>query len=120
MDSRNDVEKFMVACGQTDYKNKNQIDLYVKLIREEYQELVTAYAENDIVEIADACADLKWVIEGLELTMQFPQQKIWDEVARSNLAKISDNGKVLKRSDGKVQKPEGWTAPDIKTILKEQ
>jgi predicted HAD superfamily Cof-like phosphohydrolase len=61
---------------------------------------------------------LKWVIEGLEHTLQIPQQEVWDEVARSNLAKISDNGKVLKRNDGKVLKPEGWTPPDIKSILR--
>ena len=118
MDSRNDVEKFMVACGQTE-NSTEQKDLYMKLIREEFNELKAAYAQNNIVEIADACADLKWVIEGLELTMQFPQQAVWDEVARSNHAKISPSGKVEKRQDGKVMKPEGWTPPNIKKILKE-
>ena len=50
--------------------------------------------------------------------MQIPQQDVWNEVARSNLAKIDDEtGKVLKRVDGKVLKPEGWTPPDIKSIL---
>ena len=118
MNSRDDVHKFMVACGQEDYNSTQQKDLYIKLIREEFNELILAYAQNNIVEIADACADLKWVIEGLELTMQFPQQKLWNEVARSNHAKISENGKVLKRDDGKVQKPEGWTPPNIEKILK--
>ena len=120
MNSRKDVKKFMVACGQTNYNSTEQKDLYMKLIREEFNELKAAYAQNDVVEIADACVDLKWVIEGLELTMQLPQQELWDEVARSNHAKISPNGKVLKREDGKVQKPEGWTPPDIARILKEQ
>ena len=70
-----------------------------------------------MVEIADGCADLKWVIEGLEHSLNLPQQEVWDEVARSNLSKISEDGKVKKRKDGKVLKPEGWTPPDIKTIL---
>ena len=70
------------------------------------------------MEIADACADLKWVIEGLEHTLNIPQQEVWDEVARSNLKKIDPiTGKVLKREDGKVMKPEGWTPPDIKSIF---
>ena len=43
---------------------------------------------------------------------------MWDEVARSNLAKISPDGKVHKRGDGKVLKPEGWTPPNIKDIIK--
>jgi len=117
MFSRNDVLKFMRACGQTDIGYGDQSELYITLIIEEFNELIQAYADRDIVEIADACADLKWVIEGMEHTLQLPQQQIWDEVARSNLAKISEDGTVLRREDGKILKPHGWTVPDIKSIL---
>jgi predicted HAD superfamily Cof-like phosphohydrolase len=119
MNSRDDVKKFMDACDQKSTgMNSKQAELYVKLIREEFDELTKAFFEKDIVEIADGCADLKWVIEGLEHTLEIPQQEVWDEVARSNLSKLSDDGKVKKRKDGKVMKPEGWTPPDIKSILK--
>jgi len=119
MDSRNDVKKFMDACDQTQTGfDSKQAELYIKLIREEFDELCKAWFEKDIVEVADGCADLKWVVEGLEHTLQIPQQEVWDEVARSNLSKISEDGKVKKRRDGKVMKPEGWTPPDIRTILK--
>jgi predicted HAD superfamily Cof-like phosphohydrolase len=76
-----------------------------------------ALEEHDTVEIADACADLKWVIEGLEHTLNLPNQEVWDEVARSNLSKISPSGKVIKREDGKILKPAGWTPPNIKQVL---
>jgi len=118
MDSRNDVKTFMDACDQKNTGYGNQADLYVDLILEEFKELMVAFTNRDIVEIADACADLKWVIEGLEHTLQIPQQAVWDEVARSNLSKISSTGKVIKREDGKVLKPEGWTPPNIKEIIK--
>jgi predicted HAD superfamily Cof-like phosphohydrolase len=118
MDSRNDVKKFMEACDQNANDFGAQANLYMNLVMEEYKELILAFGNRDMVEIADACADLKWVIEGLEHTLQIPQQAVWDEVARSNLAKISPSGKVEKREDGKVLKPEGWTPPDIKSILK--
>ena len=118
MDSKNDVRIFMDACDQKTTDFGSQSELYVDLIMEEFRELITAYGNRDSVEIADACADLKWVIEGLEHTLQIPQQEVWDEVARSNLAKISEGGKVLKREDGKVLKPEGWTPPDIKSIIR--
>jgi len=118
MNSHDDVAKFMYACDQNESDFGSQANLYVDLIIEEFKELVVAFGNRDMVEIADACADLKWVIEGLEHTLKIPQQAVWDEVARSNLAKISANGKVLKREDGKVLKPEGWTPPDIKSILK--
>jgi predicted HAD superfamily Cof-like phosphohydrolase len=117
MDSRNDVKVFMDACEQTGQDFGPQAELYVDLIVEEFKELMVAYGNRDMVEIADACADLKWVIEGLEHTLNIPQQEVWDEVARSNLSKISSTGKVIKRSDGKVLKPDGWTPPNIKRIL---
>lgn len=118
MNSRDDVLKFMTACDQNDRDFGTQAELYVDLIVEEFKELMTAYGNRDMVEIADACADLKWVIEGLENTLSIPQQEVWNEVARSNLAKIGSDGKVHKREDGKVLKPEGWTPPNIKSILK--
>ena len=118
MNSSNDVKQFMIACEQTETGFNKQADLYFRLIREEFDELVKAYFEKDIIEIADGCADLKWVIEGLEHTLQLPQQEIWNEVARSNLDKIDkETGKVLKRADGKVLKPKNWTTPNIKSIL---
>jgi predicted HAD superfamily Cof-like phosphohydrolase len=49
----------------------------------------------------------------------FDVQGAWDEVARSNLSKIDPvTGKVIKRNDGKVLKPEGWTPPDLKPFVK--
>lgn len=117
MNSYDDVEVFMEACDQTETGFGKQSELYMELITEEFRELVEAFLAKDIVEIADACADLKWVIEGLEHTLLIPQQEVWNEVARSNLQKISNDGKVLKREDGKVMKPEGWTPPDIASII---
>ena len=118
MDSFDDVKVFMEACDQVETGFGAQAALYMRLIREEFDELMEGYEGRDIIEIADACADLKWVIEGLEHTLNIPQQEVWDEVARSNLKKIDPiTGKVLKREDGKVMKPEGWTPPDIKSIF---
>jgi predicted HAD superfamily Cof-like phosphohydrolase len=120
MNSYDVVKIFMEACDQKDVGFNGQSDLYVKLIEEEFSELIHAYLKRDMIEIADACADLKWVIEGLEHSLEIPQQKVWDEVARSNLNKISNTGKVLKRDDGKVIKPEGWKPPNIKSILEQK
>ena len=120
MNSYDVVKIFMDACDQKDVGFSGQSDLYVKLVEEEFSELIHAYLNRDMVEIADACADLKWVIEGLEHSLGIPQQKVWDEVARSNLNKISNTGKVLKRDDGKVIKPEGWKPPNIKSILEQK
>ena len=123
MNSNDDVKKFMLAGDQRVYDAPGVPDdrvaqgtLYMKLISEEFTELVLAWTEEDIVEIADACADLKWVIEGLEHSLGIPQQAVWDEVARSNMSKLVD-GKLIKREDGKVLKPDTFVPPDIKSIL---
>ena len=116
MDTRNDVREFMIGCGQT-VDDHNQAALYMRLIIEEFNELTVAFAQNDRVEIADACADLKWVIEGLEHSLKLPQQAIWDEVNRSNRSKFQNGVLVKNQHTGKVLKPDTYSPPDIKTIL---
>jgi len=116
MDTRNDVREFMIGCGQTQ-DDHDQASLYMRLVIEEFNELSVAFAENDLVEIADACADLKWVIEGLEHSLKFPQQAIWDEVNRSNRSKFQNGVLIKDPITGKVQKPDTYSPPDIKSIL---
>ena len=55
-----------------------------------------------------------WVIIGYMLSKGYDVEGAWDEGARSNLAKIDTvTGKVIKREDGKVLKPDGWKKPDF-------
>lgn len=125
MNTRDDVKTFMIACDQpvleTPVSSRlevlKQAELYIDLITEEYLELIAGWRSDNIVEIADACADLIWVIQGLNHTLGIPQQKVWDEVARSNMSKIAPCGKVLKRADGKVQKPDTYSPPNILDAL---
>jgi predicted HAD superfamily Cof-like phosphohydrolase len=116
MDTRNDVREFMNGCGQTN-NDWNQASLYMKLVSEEFHELVMAYIEKDVVEIADACADLKWVLEGLEHSLKIPQQEVWDEVNRSNRSKFVDGVLIKNPETGKVMKPASFSPADIKSIL---
>lgn len=117
MNSFNDVKVFMDAADQNESGFGEQSDLYLRLVKEEFEELLEAYKNRDLIEIADACADLKWVIEGLEYTLNIPNQEVWFEVGRSNLSKISENGKVIKREDGKVLKPDTYSPPDIRKVF---
>lgn len=122
MNTRDDVEKFMIAADQSVHKQlqegfNNQAALYYDLIKEEFYELSDAFRDFDKVECADACADLIWVIEGFCHSMGIPLQEVWNEVARSNHSKISNSGKIIKREDGKVLKPDTYSPPDIKTII---
>ena len=108
-----DQEKFMQACDQTvDGYNEAQYNLYCNLIEEEYNELNTA---QDKTEALDALIDILVVTIGAIHSMGADAEGAWKEVMRTNFAKIDKNtGKVRKREDGKVLKPEGWQPPNLK------
>ena len=110
-----DVQMFMLASGQTiNTNNEEQAQLYHRLINEEYNEFIVARNQKDEVETLDACFDMMWVIIGYMLSKGYDVEGAWDEGARSNLAKIDEvTGKVIKRADGKVLKPEGCQKPDF-------
>jgi predicted HAD superfamily Cof-like phosphohydrolase len=113
----NDVVKFIEACDQEkSFKNSG---LYANLITEEYKEFIEACNNVDEVESLDACMDMIWVILGFCYMKGYDVSGAWNEVARSNLAKINpETGKVIKRKDGKVLKPEGWTPPSLEQFVK--
>lgn len=116
-----DQEKFMRACDQSVEKfNGTQFDMYCALIEEEHKELKQALADNDDVEVLDALIDILVVTIGAIHSMGADGEGAWKEVMRTNFAKIDkETGKVRKREDGKVLKPLGWTAPDLKPFIKE-
>ena len=97
------------------------IELRIKLHREEVEEYAEAARAGDLVEVIDALADIGYILAGTILNhgMQNIYDDAFDEVHRSNMAKLVD-GKVLRREDGKVMKPQGWTAPQLaQFVIKE-
>ena len=88
-------------------------ELRVTIMREEFKELLDAIAANDLIEVADACADVIVTVLGTAAEYGIPFDEVWTEVHRSNMAKAG--GPI--REDGKRLKPPGWTPPDIASIL---
>jgi predicted HAD superfamily Cof-like phosphohydrolase len=117
-----EVAMFQEACGQVvnrtlTLENHEQAFLYAELVREETQELLDAFKEKDIVGVADGAADLIWVVLGLCNTMGIQINPVWREVMLSNMSKIPDDGKVIRREDGKILKPDSYFPPNIKKVL---
>jgi predicted HAD superfamily Cof-like phosphohydrolase len=110
-----DQSKFMSASNQTvGTLNDEQLKLYLNLITEEYDELRVAVANKDRIETLDALLDLIVVTVGAIHSLGVDSEGAWKEVMGSNLAKIDrTTGKVEKRSDGKVMKPDNWYAPKL-------
>jgi len=113
-----DQASFMKACDQTVGEvNYSQKMLYVKLIEEEFHELRDA---DSAVDELDALIDILVVTIGAIHSMGADAEGAWQEVMRSNLAKIdAETGKVRKRQDGKVLKPDGWEPPNLEPFLKQ-
>lgn len=108
-----DVVKFIEACDQQ--RTLENSNLYLKLINEEYQELM--YAKTREEEL-DACMDLIWVILGYCYMRNYNVDGAWNEVSLSNLSKINpETGKVIRRDDGKILKPEGWAPPKLEQFV---
>jgi predicted HAD superfamily Cof-like phosphohydrolase len=116
-----DQEKFMKACDQTTGGaiDDEQYAMYRNLIAEEVRELHEAVENNDRVEQLDALIDILVVTIGALHSMGADAEGAWKEVLQTNLAKIDPStGKVIKREDGKVLKPEGWHPPKLADFLK--
>lgn len=94
----------------------NPRSLRVSMLIEEFQEYLVAEKDNDRVEVADALGDIKVILQGSGLAYGFDMDAIDNEIHASNMSKMVD-GKVVKRADGKVMKPEGYFPPDIVKIL---
>lgn len=110
---------FMQATEQTvgDF-NPAQFILYLKLIREESNELREALERGDWLGVFDALLDLHAVVAGAGLSIGFPMSDGWNEVVRSNLSKRDpETGKVLKRDDGKILKPDSYSPPNLAGVL---
>ena len=94
------------------------IELRIKLLAEEVEEYAEAARAGDMVEILDALADIGYILAGTIINhgMQDIYDDAFDEVHRSNMAKLVD-GKVHRRDDGKVMKPDDWQPPNLAQFL---
>lgn len=95
----------------------DRVKLRLELIREELRELQEAFDAGDIVEVADALGDLKYVIDGCALECGVPLNAVSTEVHRSNMSKVWADGTVHYREDGKVLKPPTYSPADVAGVL---
>ena len=72
-----------------------------------------------MVEVLDALVDILVVTMGAIRAGGMDGEGAWKEVMDTNFAKINpETGKVIKREDGKVLKPEGWKEPELAQFIK--
>ena len=96
-------------------KNKLRFDL----MAEENNEYINAANNNDIVEVADDLGDMLYILCGtiLKHGLQHKIEEVFDEIQRSNMSKLDENGSPIYNKDGKVMKGPKYFKPDLKKIL---
>lgn len=115
------VKEFMIAMHQDMLEGEIGFcaeTLRIRLILEEANEVAQAIYAHDLVKTVDGLCDSMYVILGTFIAMGFTSKQVgilFNEVHKSNMAKAG--GKL--DSFGKVQKPEGWSPPDIEGVLEE-
>jgi phosphoribosyl-ATP pyrophosphohydrolase len=98
---------------------ENEYTLRYNLIKEENEEYLEACKNNDLVEIADALGDQLYILFGTILRhgLQHKIEEVFDEIQRSNMSKLDENGNPIFREDGKIMKSNLYFKPNIKDIL---
>lgn len=116
-----DVKYFQTAVGQNigtepRFPNKTERTLRMELLMEEVKEYLEGEEKEDLENVAKELADIIYIVCGTAVSYGIPLDRVFDAVHASNMAKLVD-GKPVRRDDGKILKPEGWTPPDIKKVL---
>lgn len=95
-------------------------ELRVRLLAEEVKEFAEASAAHDLTAMADALADIAYVVYGTAVTYGIDLDAVLAEVHRSNMSKLGHDGRPILRVDGKVLKSARYTPPDVAGVLTEQ
>jgi predicted HAD superfamily Cof-like phosphohydrolase len=115
------VREFQVAFGAPIPKTPQLLDskrarLRQDLLVEEVNELEQS---DNIVDVADALIDILYITFGTihEYGLADRAVMLFDEVHRSNMSKMGEDGKPMYREDGKVMKPESYSPPNLRLII---
>ncbi len=124
-DAINHVRAFHDAFGIENAKEQvaqldtDNVMLRYKLMRGENEEYLEAAQNGDLVEIADALGDMLYILCGtiLKHGLADKMSDVFEEIQRSNMSKLDENGKPIYREDGKVLKGNQYFKPQIAAIL---
>ena len=112
---------FKIGYSESPVANLGEVKklLRYNLMKEENEEYLEAVQNNDLVEIADALGDMMYILCGtiIEHGLQNKIEAVFDEIQRSNMSKLGEDGKPIYREDGKVMKGPNYFKPDFSKLL---
>lgn len=117
-DQTNDIKRLRASLvAEEFFEFLEALGYFSGEIRDAFlEEMSRAPTKTDLPELADAMADLDYVVEGTRIAFGIDGDPIAEEVHRANMTKLGGP----RRDDGKILKPDGWTPPDIDGVLKSQ
>ena len=118
-----DVKKFMETFGQevksnAQFPSDKIVKLRYDLIKEELDEFEQALKDKDLKEVADSLTDILYVTYGAGHAFGIDLDKCFDEVQKSNMSKLDENGKPIFNENGKVMKGPKYFEPNLKKFIK--
>jgi predicted HAD superfamily Cof-like phosphohydrolase len=108
--------------------------LRLRLITEEYEEVVKDIRDLIGMDVADASpetrleglrkllkelCDLRYVVEGAAASLGLPIEEAYREVHRSNMSKLGPGGKPIYDPGGKVMKGPNYSPADMTPFVPE-
>ena len=112
---------FKIGHSETPIADLGETKKYLRynLMKEENEEYLEAVQQNDLVEIADALGDMMYILCGtiIEHGLQDKIEAVFDEIQRSNMSKLGEDGQPIYREDGKVMKGPNYFKPDFSKLL---
>ena len=106
-----------------DISDEKTNKLRVNLLAEEVEELQEALEAGDMVEVLDALTDIQYVLDGAYLSFGLQDLKTpaFEEVQRSNMSKLGEDGKpIVREEDGKILKGPDYFKPDLAQFINKE
>ena len=116
------VGLFMKTFGQEVKKkpgfSSDKINnLRISLIEEELNEFKDAVSKKDLKEVADALTDILYVTYGAGHALGINLDNCFEEVQKSNMSKLGDDGEPIYNEHGKVLKGPHYFEPNLKKYI---
>lgn len=109
-------EKFGMPVGDTPEWNESREELRKTLIREEIKEFFDEVEAKNLAAAAKEACDIIYVLHGMFVEFGVDLDAVFDEVHRSNMSKLWEDGTVRFRDDGKVLKPPTYSPADVTKV----
>lgn len=114
-------DKFGVGRPKSpQFPNDDLVKLRIDLIQEEFDEIKVAIENKDIENLAKEITDSLVVLYGMGDVFGINLDRTFEEVHRSNMSKLGDDGKPVYREDGKILKGPNYSPADMSIIWEDE